>query len=34
MSLLDGQSRMRFGLFMQPLHHPRENPTLALERDL
>src|SRR5262245_1550534 len=26
--------RMRFGLFMQPVHHPRENPTLALERDL
>jgi limonene 1,2-monooxygenase len=25
---------MRFGLFMQPVHHPRENPTLALERDL
>ncbi len=26
--------RLRFGLFMQPVHHPRENPTLALERDL
>lgn len=25
---------MRFGVFMQPLHSPRENPTLALERDL
>ena len=25
---------MRFGLFMQPVHHPSENPTLALERDL
>ena len=25
---------MRFGLFMQPVHHPTENPTLALERDL
>jgi limonene 1,2-monooxygenase len=25
---------MRFGLFMQPVHHPRENPTLSLERDL
>jgi limonene 1,2-monooxygenase len=27
-------SRLRFGLFMQPIHHPRENPTLALERDM
>lgn len=25
---------MRFGLFLQPLHHPSENPTDALERDL
>lgn len=25
---------MRFGLFLQPLHHPSENPTEALERDL
>ncbi len=25
---------MRVGLFMQPVHHPSENPTLALERDL
>ena len=25
---------MRFSLFMQPVHAPRENPTLALERDL
>ena len=25
---------MRFGLFLQPVHQPRENPTLALERDL
>ena len=25
---------MRFGLFLQPLHHPSEDPTLALERDL
>lgn len=24
----------RFSLFMQPVHQPRENPTLALERDL
>ena len=24
----------RFGVFMQPLHDPDENPTLALERDL
>ena len=24
----------RFGVFMQPIHDPRENPTLALERDL
>src|SRR5262249_38283129 len=27
-------ARMRFGLFMQNIHHPRENPTLALECDL
>jgi limonene 1,2-monooxygenase len=25
---------MRFSVFMQPLHRPDENPTLALERDL
>lgn len=25
---------MRFGLFMQPVHHVSEHPTLALERDL
>lgn len=25
---------MRFGLFLQPVHHPSEHPTLALERDL
>ncbi len=25
---------MRFSLFMQPVHHPSENPTLSLERDL
>ncbi len=25
---------MRFGLFLQPFHHPSENPTDALERDL
>lgn len=25
---------MRFGLFMQPVHAPHENPTLALQRDL
>ena len=25
---------MRFGLFLQPVHHPTEHPTLALERDL
>ena len=25
---------MRFGLFLQPLHHPSQNPTEALERDL
>ena len=25
---------MRFGLFLQPMHHPREHPTLAIERDL
>jgi limonene 1,2-monooxygenase len=27
-------ARMNFGLFLQPVHHPKENPTLALERDL
>ena len=25
---------MRFGMFLQPVHHPDEHPTLALERDL
>ena len=25
---------LRFGLFLQPLHHPSEDPTAALERDL
>ena len=25
---------MRFGAFLAPFHDPRENPTLALERDL
>lgn len=25
---------MNFGLFLQPFHHPSEDPTLALERDL
>lgn len=25
---------MRFGLFLQPFHHPSEDPTLALHRDL
>lgn len=25
---------MEFGLFLQPVHHPSENPTIALERDL
>ena len=25
---------MKFGLFLQPLHHPSENPTEALKRDL
>lgn len=25
---------MRFGLFLQPVHHPSQHPTLALERDL
>jgi len=25
---------MKFGLFLQPVHHPSEHPTLALERDL
>lgn len=25
---------MRFSIFMQPVHRPTENPTLALERDL
>lgn len=25
---------MRFGIFLQPVHHPSEHPTLALDRDL
>lgn len=25
---------MRFGLFLQPVHHTKEHPTVALERDL
>lgn len=25
---------MKFSFFMMPLHHPRENPTLAFERDI
>jgi len=25
--------RMKFGIFLQPVHHPSEHPTLALERD-
>ena len=32
--MADSNETMRVGLFMQPAHHPRENPTLALERDL
>jgi len=27
-------TRLRFGVFFAPYHEPRENPTLALERDL
>src|SRR5205823_10499316 len=27
-------ARMKFGIFMAPFHHPGDNPTLALERDL
>lgn len=30
----DAPRRLRFGLFLPPYHAPRENPTLALERDL
>lgn len=30
----DYRERMRFGLFLQPLHHPSEDPTAALGRDL
>lgn len=26
--------QLRFGLFLQPVHYPEENPTLSLERDL
>ena len=25
---------MQFGIFLSPYHPPRQNPTLALERDL
>ena len=25
---------LRFGIFLQPIHSPKENPTYALERDL
>ena len=25
---------MKFSYFMQPCHHPRENPTLAFQRDI
>lgn len=28
------RSRLAFGAFLAPFHQPRENPTLALERDL
>ena len=27
-------ARMKFGIFLAPFHHPGDNPTLALERDL
>ncbi len=27
-------SLLRFGAFLAPYHDPRENPTLALQRDL
>jgi limonene 1,2-monooxygenase len=27
-------ARMTFGIFLAPFHHPGDNPTLALERDL
>lgn len=30
----DARRTLRFGLFLPPYHAPRENPTLALERDL
>ena len=29
-----GSAPLRFSLFLQPIHAPSENPTLALERDL
>ena len=25
---------MKFSFFMMPLHHPRENPALAFQRDI
>jgi limonene 1,2-monooxygenase len=27
-------SRLRFGIFLAPIHAPGQNPTLALQRDL
>ena len=27
-------ARMKFGIFMAPFHHPGDNPTLAIDRDL
>ena len=27
-------SHLRFGTFLAPYHEPRENPTVALQRDL
>jgi limonene 1,2-monooxygenase len=27
-------SRLRFGIFLGPIHKPGQNPTLALQRDL
>ena len=27
-------NRLKFGIFMAPVHHLGENPTLALERDM
>lgn len=32
---LEGKNdAVRFGVFLQPVHHPTENPTVALERDI